>query len=212
MDVIKRNNWVTTWENLPSDVLTMKTVSACASWQPDQSSLSSWRNFTSMTIQNASSEDSDQTAQMRRLIWIFAGCTCWKVHSLMLLLIWRIIWCMSEFNEHRFRVLSFHFIEHNKLLKFAKKQLSVKILRVKLAVRLKKQSVHKSYMSKWLRNPHKALKWQVPIIDNPFKCHYRKLTIWDHHRYDVKSIISILMNGHFYPNTNRFLSKSDSLC
>ena len=39
-----------------------------------------WRNVISLAIQNASSEDSDQTARMCRLIWIFAGRTCQKVH------------------------------------------------------------------------------------------------------------------------------------
>ena len=38
-----------------------------------ESSLSAWRNFASLAIQNAPREDSDQTARMRRLIWIFAG-------------------------------------------------------------------------------------------------------------------------------------------
>ena len=33
-----------------------------------ESSLSAWRNFASLAIQNASSEDSDQTARMR-LMW-----------------------------------------------------------------------------------------------------------------------------------------------
>ena len=38
-----------------------------------ESSLSAWRNFAFFAIQNALSEDSDQTARMRRLIWIFAA-------------------------------------------------------------------------------------------------------------------------------------------
>ena len=41
-----------------------------------ESSLSAWRNFTSLAIQNAHSEDSDQTTRMRRLIWIFTGRSC----------------------------------------------------------------------------------------------------------------------------------------
>ena len=40
-----------------------------------------------MAIQTAPSEESDQPAQMRRLIWIFAGLTCPKVGFLSLLLI-----------------------------------------------------------------------------------------------------------------------------
>ena len=41
--------------------------------------LSAWRNFASLTNKNKPSEDSDQTARMRRLIWIFARHTCPKV-------------------------------------------------------------------------------------------------------------------------------------
>ena len=43
-----------------------------------ESSLSAWRNFVSLATKNAHSEDSDQTARMRSLIWIFAGRTCPK--------------------------------------------------------------------------------------------------------------------------------------
>ena len=49
-----------------------------------ESVLSTWRNFASMAIRNAPSEDSDQTAR----IWIFAGRTCPKVRFLTLQLIW----------------------------------------------------------------------------------------------------------------------------
>ena len=52
-----------------------------------ESSPSAWSNFTILAIQNAPSEDSDQTAQMRRLIWIFAGRTCPKIRFLTRLLI-----------------------------------------------------------------------------------------------------------------------------
>ena len=41
-----------------------------AAWS--ESYLSAWKNFASIAVQNASSEDSDLTAQMRSLIWIFA--------------------------------------------------------------------------------------------------------------------------------------------
>ena len=56
-----------------------------------ESSLSAWKkkkkkknykkkkkknNLASLAIENAPSEDSDQTARMRRLIWIFVGRTC----------------------------------------------------------------------------------------------------------------------------------------
>ena len=52
-----------------------------------ESSLSEWRNFAFLAIQNVPSEDSDQTARMRRLIWIFAWYTCLKICFLMLQLI-----------------------------------------------------------------------------------------------------------------------------
>ena len=40
-----------------------------------ESSLSTWWKFASLSVQNASSEDSDQIARMHRLIWMFAGRT-----------------------------------------------------------------------------------------------------------------------------------------
>ena len=52
--------------------------------------LSAWRNLASLAVQNAPSEDSDQTARMRRLIWIFAGRTCPKVPFVRL---WRMSLC-----------------------------------------------------------------------------------------------------------------------
>ena len=44
-----------------------------------ESSLSAWRTIAPLAVQNAPSEGSDQTAQMRRLIWIFAERTYSKV-------------------------------------------------------------------------------------------------------------------------------------
>ena len=41
-----------------------------------KSSLSVWRYFASLAIQNAPSEDSDRTARTRSPIWIFAGRAC----------------------------------------------------------------------------------------------------------------------------------------
>ena len=55
--------------------------------QSNQFPLSSWRNYASLSIQNVPSEDSDQTdqnAQMRSLIWIFIGHTYLKLHFLTL--------------------------------------------------------------------------------------------------------------------------------
>ena len=42
------------------------------------------RHFVPMAIQNAPGEDSDQTARMRSLIWIFTGRTSPKVRFLSL--------------------------------------------------------------------------------------------------------------------------------
>ena len=58
--------------------------SACASVQSDQSSLTTWRNLASLAIQNAPSEDFDQTVRICRLILILAGCKCPKACFLML--------------------------------------------------------------------------------------------------------------------------------
>ena len=46
------------------------------------------KKFAFLVIPIAPSEDSDQPARMRRLIWIFAGRACLKVRYLTLLLIW----------------------------------------------------------------------------------------------------------------------------
>ena len=70
---------------------TSRNVRKCTVWRaPDQNSnqplhlcnLNSvrctheeWRNFVSLALQSALSEDSDQTARMRSLIWIFTGRT-----------------------------------------------------------------------------------------------------------------------------------------
>ena len=49
--------------------------SAWVSTHFDQSSLSAWRTFGFLATHWVHSEDSDQTGQMPRLIWVFAGCT-----------------------------------------------------------------------------------------------------------------------------------------
>ena len=45
-------------------------------------SLYTWRNVASLAIHDAPSEDSDQTARMRRLLWIFARRTCPEAYCL----------------------------------------------------------------------------------------------------------------------------------
>ena len=57
----------------------------CAVWS--EFPLSTRRHFAPLAIQNAHNEDSNQTAWMRRLIWIFAGRTCPKVRFLTLRLV-----------------------------------------------------------------------------------------------------------------------------
>ena len=48
----------------------------------DQSWLSGQRRFELLAVLRTSSEDADQPALMRRLIWVFAGRTCHKTHFL----------------------------------------------------------------------------------------------------------------------------------
>ena len=64
--------------NIPFDKCVQRRhKSTCASIRAvlSEASLSAWRNFASLAIQNELTEDSDQTARMRWLIWIFAGRT-----------------------------------------------------------------------------------------------------------------------------------------
>ena len=61
------------WGNVPSDICTQRTLKlACAFAQTHQNLRSPHEDSA---IQNAPSEDSDQTERMRSLIWIFAGRT-----------------------------------------------------------------------------------------------------------------------------------------
>ena len=69
--VRKRNFW---------HVRPMKTqirLRISAVWS--EFSLSAWRNFAFLVIENVPTEDSDQTAHLRSLTRIFAGRTCPKV-------------------------------------------------------------------------------------------------------------------------------------
>ena len=50
------------------------SLGICPVWL--ESSLFAWRKLRSLASHWAHSEDSDQTGQMPRLIWVFAGCTC----------------------------------------------------------------------------------------------------------------------------------------
>ena len=76
-----------TWENGSFLICAQRRLKlACLSSQSHPSLLSAWRNFASLAVQNAHGADSEQTARMLRLIWIFAGCSCPKVRFLKLLL------------------------------------------------------------------------------------------------------------------------------
>ena len=61
--------------------------SVCASAQSHHNLRCPHEETIALVIQNAPSEDSDQTARMRRLIRIFTGRTCPKVRFLTLRLI-----------------------------------------------------------------------------------------------------------------------------
>ena len=83
-------------------------------------SLSAWRNFASLAIQNVRSEDSDQTTRMRRLLWIFAGRTCPKVRFLTLRLKWPVLnicetWALTAELEKRIQIFQMlpQSIKHN---------------------------------------------------------------------------------------------------
>ena len=68
--------WAAAWQNQQNDLCTQRRLrSAWASAQSDQSSVSAWRKLGSLATYWAYSKDSDQTGQMPRLIWVFAGRT-----------------------------------------------------------------------------------------------------------------------------------------
>ena len=62
------------------------------------------RHFASLAIKNAHSEDSERL-RMRRLIWIFAGRWCLKVHFLMLRLICYISY--NAFSTQKYSLFSY---------------------------------------------------------------------------------------------------------
>ena len=69
--------WAASWQNQQNDVhpaMTQISLGICPVWS--ESSLSAWRKIGSSATHWAHCEDSDQTWQMPRLIWVFAGCTC----------------------------------------------------------------------------------------------------------------------------------------
>ena len=75
-------------ENIPSDMCTQRRLkSACASAQSDQSLCSPLEETLHPWQAKMHREDSDQTARMRRLIWIFSGNTYPKLRFLTLRLL-----------------------------------------------------------------------------------------------------------------------------
>ena len=69
----------TKWSELPAK--TQISLGIHAVWS--EFSLSAWRNIGSWATHWVHSKDSDQTRQMPRLIWVFAGHTsfCWFCHA-----------------------------------------------------------------------------------------------------------------------------------
>ena len=74
----KKQKWATSWQNQQNGLCAQRRLrSAWASAQSDfESSLSAWRMLGSLATHWVHSEDSDQTGQTPRLIWVFAGRPC----------------------------------------------------------------------------------------------------------------------------------------
>ena len=85
-----------------------------------QSLLSTWGNVVALAIRNTPSEDSDQSARMRSLIWIFAGRIFPKVRF------WRCDLCTLNLQllcQREREILNYHLIViliHQISLKFCK--------------------------------------------------------------------------------------------
>ena len=75
---------LTKWPVRPAK--TQISLGICPVWS--ESLLSTWWNIGSSATHWAHSEDSDQTGQMPRLIWVFAGRTCQFDGFVMRRLIW----------------------------------------------------------------------------------------------------------------------------
>ena len=69
--------WAATWQNQQYGLCAHRRLKVSPGIHPvwSESSLSAWRKLGSLATHWAHSEDSDQTGQMPRLIWVFAGCT-----------------------------------------------------------------------------------------------------------------------------------------
>ena len=83
--IMTRNVWKSTFRHMRP---TKTQISPRRRTVWSELSIFAWRNFASLAVKNRPSEDSDQTARMRRLIRIFAGRTCTRVRFLTLHLLW----------------------------------------------------------------------------------------------------------------------------
>ena len=85
---------------------TQISLGICPVWSA--SSLSAWGNLGSLATHWAHSEDIDQTAQMPRLIWVFAWRTCHFVGFVMLRLI--------SYFDVQFKFFAVGFIQSSKVI------------------------------------------------------------------------------------------------
>ena len=78
--------WAAAHQNQQNDLIAQRSLrSAWASAQYDRSSLSTWQSIVFLATHKSHIEDSDQTGQMPRLIWVFAVRTHHFVGFVMLL-------------------------------------------------------------------------------------------------------------------------------
>ena len=77
--------WGASWLNQQNDLCTQRSLGIRPIWL--ESSLSAWWNSGSLATHRAPSEDSNQTGQMLRLIWVFTGGTCHFVGFVMMRLL-----------------------------------------------------------------------------------------------------------------------------
>ena len=80
IETMVRYNWAPAWQNQQNDLRAQQRLrSAWASTKSDHFKLPAWTNLVSLTTLGAHSKDCDQTSRIPRLIWVFAGHTCYFV-------------------------------------------------------------------------------------------------------------------------------------
>ena len=93
-ELLIHNIWAIARQNQQNDLCAQwRLESAWASTQSYQSSLSAWKKLGSLATHWAHSEDSDQTGQMHRLIWVFTGHSC---HFVGFVMRWLICFYINE--------------------------------------------------------------------------------------------------------------------